>query len=94
MKTIKNNNKRLKTLYTAISKLENAAECQKFLEDLCTVSELGSMAERFAVAGMVDREIPYREISRKVGSSTATVTRVAHWLHHGKGGYKLILERM
>ena len=26
--------------------------------------------------------------------STATITRVAHWLHHGKGGYKLILERL
>ena len=35
-----------------------------------------------------------REISKKVGSSTATITRVAHWLHHGKGGYKLMLERL
>ena len=37
-------------------------------------------------------KIPYREIA-KTGASTATITRVAHWLHHGMGGYKLILER-
>ncbi|MBU2524945.1 helix-turn-helix domain-containing protein, partial [Patescibacteria group bacterium] len=50
--------------------------------------------ERFKVVKMVDEGIPYREICKKVGSSTATITRVAHWLHHGEGGYKLVLERM
>jgi len=43
---------------------------------------------------MVKNNIPYREISDKTGSSTATVTRVAHWLHHGMGGYDLVLDRM
>ncbi len=91
--TAKENKKALKELYKAVLKLENVDECKKFFRDLCTISELSSMAERFAVAKMIDQKIPYREISKKTGSSTATVTRIAHWLHHGKGGYKLILER-
>jgi TrpR-related protein YerC/YecD len=86
-------NKGLIELYEAILKLESVEECKKFFRDLCTVSELGSMAERFAVVKMIQQGIPYRQISKKTGSSTATITRVAHWLHHGKGGYKLILER-
>lgn len=94
MTTAKANNKGLKEVYEAILKLETVDECKKFFRDLCTISELSSMAERFAVAKMVDKKIPYREISRKTGSSTATITRVAHWLHHGKGGYKLMLERI
>lgn len=93
MKTTNVNNKALKEVYEAILKLQSVDECKKFFRDLCTISELGSMAERFAVAKMVQQKMPYREISKKTGSSTATITRVAQWLHHGKGGYKLILER-
>ena len=52
------------------------------------------MVERFKVVKMVNEGVPYRDISKKVGSSTATITRIAHWLHHGKGGYKLALERL
>lgn len=94
MPDLKTNNKELKEVYEAVLKLKTVDECKKFFRDLCTLSELNSMAERFAVAKMIDKKIPYREISKKTGSSTATIARVAHWLHHGKGGYKLILERV
>jgi TrpR-related protein YerC/YecD len=94
MTTAKANNKGLKEVYEAVLKLETVDECKKFFRDLCTMSELNSMAERFSVAKMVNEKIPYRKICNKTGSSTATITRVAHWLHHGKGGYKLILERI
>lgn len=94
MTTAKSNNKGIKEVYEAVLKLETVGECKKFFRDLCTMSELNSMAERFTVVRMVDQKIPYREICKKTGSSTATITRVAHWLHHGKGGYKLMLERI
>jgi len=88
------NNKDLEELFEAILKLKTPDECKKFFRDLCTISELGSMTERFQVVKMVQNEIPYRKIAQKTGSSTATITRVAHWLHHGMGGYKLVLDRM
>jgi len=94
MKQSKTTNKDAKALYEAVLKLESVDECKKFFRDLCTLSEIDAMVERYKVAKMVDEGIPYREISKKVGSSTATITRVAHWLHHGKGGYKLVLERL
>ena len=53
-----------------------------------------AMAERFQVAKKVKGEESYREISKQTGSSTATITRVAHWLHHGMGGYSLVLKRL
>ena len=31
----------------------------------------------------------YAEISRRTGASTATITRIASWLNHGEGGYRL-----
>jgi len=81
-------------LFKAILSLKSIKECKSFFRDLCTLSEIEAMTERFQVAKMVNRSIPYREVGKKTGSSTATVTRVAHWLHHGMGGYKLVLERL
>lgn len=88
------NNKELKELYKAVLQLETENECKNFLRDLCTISELSAMAERLTVMKMINDGVSYRKINKKTGSSTATITRVAHWLHHGKGGYKLMLERL
>jgi|SRR3989344_5298017 len=84
----------IKELCRAFLKLNSTDECLKFLRDLCTFNELISISERFQVATLLNKNIPYRKISRKTGSSTATITRVAQWLHHGMQGYKLVLERL
>ena len=86
-------NKAMKDLFQAISELKSADETKKFFRDLCTFAELQDMAERWQVAKQVNKGVPYRQIAEKTGSSTATITRVAHWLHHGMGGYELVLKR-
>lgn len=84
---------RLQALYKAFLSLRDAKECAAFLRDLCTVSETEAMSERFAVAKLISKNISYRDISAKTGVSTTTITRVAHWLRHGMGGYSSVLER-
>jgi len=86
--------KEMKELSEAILKLETVDECKRFFRDLCTLSELEAMAERFQIAKRVFAGETYREINKKTGSSTTTITRVAHWVHHGMDGYKLVLERI
>lgn len=86
--------KELNALYKAILELQSVEECKKFFRDLCTVSEISAMTERLQIMKMVNEGVSYRAIAEKTGASTATITRVAHWLHHGKGGYKLVLERI
>ena len=51
------------------------------------------MAHRWQAAQLVDQGLPYHEVARQTGASTTTVTRVAHWLRHGEGGYRLALDR-
>ncbi|OIP96714.1 hypothetical protein AUK40_04680 [Candidatus Wirthbacteria bacterium CG2_30_54_11] len=80
-------------LFEAMLSLKTVDECRSFFRDLCTIGEIEAMTERFQVAKLIDQKIPYREISRQTGSSTATITRVAHWMHHGMGGYRLMLDR-
>ena len=86
--------KDLMRLYDAFLSLKNREECAAFLRDLCTLVEIDALAERFSIATLVAKDVSYREIANTTGSSTTTVTRVAHWLHHGRGGYPLVLKRL
>ena len=81
-------------LFAAIASLRNQEEVEHFLRDLCTISELDAMAHRWQVARLLDRGLPYVEIAAQTSASTTTVTRVAHWLRHGEGGYRLALDRV
>jgi len=83
----------MRELSSAILALESREEVERFLRDLCTIAELEAMAHRWAVARLVEAGLPYTEVARRTGASTTTVTRVAHWLRHGEGGYRLALER-
>ncbi|HAH04542.1 TPA: hypothetical protein DCL28_03225 [Candidatus Komeilibacteria bacterium] len=81
-------------LWQAILKLKTPEECRKFFRDLCTVEEIIAMADRWQAAKMITKKEDYRAIAKRIGMSTTTVTRVAHWLTHGEGGYSLILKRL
>jgi TrpR-related protein YerC/YecD len=85
--------KEMRDLFDAMLVLETRAEVERFFRDLCTLSELEAMAHRWQVAKLVEKGMPYLEISERTGASTTTVTRVAHWLKHGEGGYRLALDR-
>jgi TrpR-related protein YerC/YecD len=84
----------MRELSQAILALQSREEVDRFLRDLCTIAELEAMAHRWAVARLLDVGLPYTEVARKTGASTTTVTRVAHWLRHGEGGYRLALDRI
>jgi len=85
---------RVKELFEVIVHLEDPEECARFFRDLCTLTELKAMAERWQVVQLVSEDIPYREISERTGASTATITRIARWLKYGEGGYRFMLERV
>jgi TrpR-related protein YerC/YecD len=84
----------MRELSEAILALDSREEVTSFLRDLCTIAELEAMAHRWEVARLLDAGLPYAEIARKTHGSTTTVTRVAHWLRHGEGGYRLALDRI
>ena len=83
----------LNDLADAFQSLRTREEVTRFLRDLCTLPELEALAHRWQTARLVDLGVPYLEVAARVPTSTATVTRVAQWLRHGTGGYRLALER-
>jgi len=83
----------LDDLADALLVLRTRDEARRFLRDLCTLGELEALAHRWQIARLVDSGRAYLDVAETVHTSTATVTRVAHWLRHGAGGYALALDR-
>ena len=81
-------------LFAAILRLKNISEVAKFFRDLLTIGEINDFSQRWKIARLLNKGLPYCQIAQKTKTSTTTVSRVAHWLHHGMGGYRLILDRL
>ena len=92
-------NKKIKSefvdqLFQCILNMQTVEECYQFFEDLCTVNEIQAMAQRMAVASMLDAKRTYVEIAEKTGASTATISRVNRCLNYGADGYQLAIDRL
>ena len=83
----------LDDLARAVLSLETPDEVTRFLRDLCTLPELEALAHRWQTVRLLEAKVSYVEIAERVPTSTATVTRVAQWLRHGTGGYRIALDR-
>ncbi len=84
----------VEALCQALLLLRTTDEAAAFLRDVCSLHELEVLAHRWRAAQLLDQGMPYAQVAAEVRGSTATVTRVAHWLRHGEGGYRLVLDRL
>lgn len=81
------------SMYNAILQLKDVEECKKFFDDLCTVTELMAMEQRYQVATCLDKGMIYNDILAETGASSATISRVNRSLQYGTGGYAIVFER-
>jgi TrpR-related protein YerC/YecD len=84
----------MKELFEAILSLESPHEASLFFRDLLTPAEINEFANRWQMVKLLLKGRPYTEIASKLETSTATVTRVAHWLFHGMGGYQRVADKV
>ena len=83
-----------KRLYKAFIGLRTEEECEAFLTDLFSISELQSAEQRLKIAKMLSEKKTSQYVSEETGASTATVSRVNRCLKYGTGGYKDVLEKL
>lgn len=81
-------------LFKAILSLESIDECYDFFEDVCTIKEIQSIAQRFTVAKMLTEGKVYSDIVAETGASTATISRVNRSLNYGNDAYRRAFERI
>lgn len=87
-------NETVDRLFDAILNLKDKDECYSFFEDICTIQELNSFAQRLEVAELICQGKSYIEINKLTGASTATICRVGKCVNYGTGGYKTAIERL
>lgn len=81
-------------LMEAVLRLNTAEEAYRFFEDICTIPELRSIAQRLEVAALLRRGVTYQDIAKKTGASSATISRVNRALLYGAGGYDRVLDAL
>ncbi|MDQ0215570.1 TrpR-related protein YerC/YecD [Oikeobacillus pervagus] len=84
----------LDQLFEAVLSLRDLEECYRFFDDLCTVNEIQSLAQRLEVARMLHEGKTYHKIEMETGASTATISRVKRCLNFGNDAYLLVLDRI
>lgn len=84
----------LDQLFQSILSLNDLEECYRFFDDLCTVNEIQSLAQRLEVARMLREGKTYHKIETETGASTATISRVKRSLNYGNDSYGVVLERL
>ena len=85
---------RNRQMYEALLTMETVDEMMKFFDDLCTVTEIVAMEQRFQVAVCLSKGMIYNDILNQTGASSATISRVNRSLQYGNGGYDLAFERL
>ena len=85
---------RNEAMYEAILSLNTVEECMKFFDDLCTVTELMALEQRYQVASCLHNGMIYNDILAETGASSATISRVNRSLQYGNGGYAIVFERL
>ena len=73
-------------LYEQIVKLQDVDSCFRFFQDLCSISELRAIEQRFDVAKLLYDGKVYTEIVELTGASSATISRVNRALKYGDNG--------
>ncbi len=85
-------NEKEKFLAKTFLKLKTEQEVANFLRDLLTIKEIEEFSNRLEMARLLKQGMSYKAISKKLKVSTTTVTRTAHWLFRGCGGYEKVLK--
>ncbi|MCL2126341.1 MAG: YerC/YecD family TrpR-related protein [Oscillospiraceae bacterium] len=83
-----------KEMYEAILTLETLDECIRFFDDLCSVTELCAIEQRYQVARMLSEGNIYSTILEQTGASSATISRVNRSLRYGADGYDVVFKRL
>lgn len=81
-------------LFKAVLELKDMEECYRFFDDLCTISEIQSLAQRFEVAHLLRLQKTYETIKDQTGASTATISRVRRCFDYGNDTYDEMLGRL
>ena len=79
-------------LYLLLAATTDPAEIAALFSDLCTVKEIGNMAERLFAAKLLLEGNTYNQVMSQADISSATLSRVSRCVQYGQGYSKLLAK--
>ena len=70
-------------LYQAFLQLKTPEQCYRFLQDVCSYSELSAMEQRYNIAEKLVSKQSYTSIMGNIGASSAIISRVSLFTYLG-----------
>lgn len=83
----------LDLLWTSIAELDSRDQVKAFFKDLLSEGEAIMLGRRIKIAQWLLQDIGYDEISRRLGTSKATIASVHRWLSGGFKGYEAAIKK-
>lgn len=84
----------LKDLYELFASVDSTKEAEKLLHDMLTRQELDAVAERWQLIQALASGMTQREAAKKCKVSISKITRGAHELQYGTGGFLHFLKKL
>ena len=81
---------KIDALYRLIARTDNVEDVAALFADMCTVKEIGNMAERLFAAKLLLEGNTYNQVMAQADISSATLSRVSRCVQYGKGYSKLL----
>ena len=75
----------IKDFVDALVAIDNEAECEAFLQDVFTATEIEQFAQRLRAAKLLLEGQTYSQIIAKTDISSATLSRVSNCVRRGSG---------
>ena len=79
-------------LYRAFLQLKTPEECYRFLQDVCSHSELSAMEQRYNIAEKLVSKQSYTSIMGNIGASSAIISRVSRVISREDSVLRRLLE--
>lgn len=86
--------KALKDLYELFASPASPKESEMLLKDILTPQELEAIAERWQLIQGLASGMTQRDVAKKCGVSISKITRGAHELQYGSGGFRHFLKKL
>jgi len=81
-------------LINAFKSIKSVDESAFFLQDILTASEIKQLSIRLRIAKLLLSGMKQREVSSRLSTSIATVTKVNSWLNQKRDGFKNIIKKL
>lgn len=84
---------RIDALYRLIASIDDPEDLRALFEDMCTVKEIGNMAERCHAARLLIEGNTYNQVMSQADISSATLSRVSRCVQYGRGYSRLLKKK-